>query len=131
MLDTILTANKRFKNYRGYIEKAIKKRYTIVPQIDWNNPSGVPLPAYILRGAWVVGCECLETVFYEPGEAFFCPNCLNATNGHQPRPVEMPSERAIIEGLLLKRPDPNTRNWLAGESTDDLLLENFTHLVGG
>ena len=128
MLDKILTAQDRYKNYRLYVAKHIKERYRITPAIEWDAPRGNPVSAYILRGSWVVGCECLETIYYQPGEAFFCPNCLNATNGHAPRPVLMPDNRQAIEAALLERPNPQNRNWLLGETLDLLQAQNIIHL---
>jgi len=131
MLTKILTAVDKFKNYEGYIAKHVKIRYGMVAPIAWANPGGIEAYAYILRGAWVVGCECGECVFYEPGKPFFCPNCLNAENGHRPRPVVMPVERSQIEVVLLQRPNPNNRNWLVGETVKQLNDENLIHLKKG
>ena len=38
--------------------------------------------------------------------------------------VLWPDARVEIEALLVKRDDPNTRNWLIGETVDDLAREN-------
>lgn len=128
MLKFILTANKKYRNYERYIEELVKTRYTIDSAIDWQSLAGEPLYAYILRGAWVVSCECGETLFYEPGKSFFCPTCLNAHIAHSARPVIMPENRKEIEELLLKRPNPQNRNWLVGESLENLIAENEVNL---
>lgn len=131
MLTKILTAVDHAKNYEAYIQKHVKIRYKVASPIDWNNPVGNPAHAYILRGSWVVGCECGECVYYEPPKAFFCPNCLNGENQHRPRPVIIPAERSQIEVLLLNRPNPNNRNWLVGETVEQLQAENSDHQQGG
>lgn len=95
--------------YRNWIASLVLHRWGAMP--DWNT-DGEARPAFILRGQWTVACDvCLEQVIYEPGEPFFCPSCCNARNGNHARPVAMPHNRAAIEALLVKRADPQTRNW--------------------
>lgn len=131
MIVKILTANDHIKNYEAYILKHVRLRWKQVSPIAWNNAGGNPAYAYILKGTWVVGCECGECIYYEPGRAFFCPNCLNGENQHRPRPVIMPEERNAIEVLLLQRPNPLNRNWLLGETIAQLREENAVHIHKG
>jgi hypothetical protein len=62
---------------------------------------------------------------------FFCTSCGNASIGGRWRPVAVPADRAEIERLLLARPDPATRSWRPGETTDQLAAENVMLLGGG
>jgi len=43
--------------------------------------------------------------------------------------VYFPKEWEEIEHVLMKRGDPQTRNWLVSETLDDLRLENKEHGV--
>lgn len=126
--------------YRPFVLRATRARWTTVRAIDWTvdavqglkgTSSQTPEPAvaaYVLRSNWVARCpDCPEVMVVEPGEPFFCPNCLNAANGGRARAVIFPAERAEIERLLLKRPAPENRNWLIGEPVEHLRAENAAH----
>jgi hypothetical protein len=41
--------------------------------------------------------------------------------------VTWPTDRAEIERILMDRPDPATRNWLPGETLQELVIENLAH----
>lgn len=41
--------------------------------------------------------------------------------------AQWPANRPDIEALTLGRPAPSTRNWLPGETLDELLAENMEH----
>ena len=96
---------------------------------DWR-VDGPAVAAYVIRGNWVADCPfCRETIVVEPGQPFTCPNCTMAENGGKARPLAMPEQRAEIEAALLQRPVPDNRNWLVGETVEDLVRENRAHGV--
>ena len=110
--------------YRRWVEKLVNDRWATA--VDWEM-AGAPLKAWINYSNWAVNCDCCrESVVAEPGEPFYCPNCENAANGYKARPVDWPDEndRAEIEHMLLLRPNPDTRMWMAGETIDDLKRQN-------
>lgn len=130
MIVKIMTANHHKKNYRGYIEAAIRARLgTLAPRIPWDKPDPAvpPVLAWVYEGYLVASCECGGNIFYEPGEVFFCPDCLNLGTGGQPRTVLMPEGFAEGEQLLVQRPNLANRNWLRGETLADLIAENIEH----
>lgn len=116
--------------YRRVIERETLARWGVAPK--WTTKSGTPsLPAWVCRSDWVVTCDvCREQVAIEPGELFFCPSCLNASHDGYARRVTFPKQKESIERILVLRPDPNTRNWLPGETLKDLEAENAAHGVG-
>ena len=79
------------------------------------------MKAYVNHGRWVADCPipfCGQAWLADriPVE---CENC-----GQPPGPIEWPTEQERIESLLAVRPVPQTRNWLPGETVDDLIAEN-------
>ena len=71
-------------------------------------PRGLPLPAVIWQGQWIVRTNCCNSAsFVDPDEPIFvCGTCANRANDNRPRPVTFPpeAERKEIERLLLERP---------------------------
>lgn len=113
--------------YRAWLTEMVLQRWDCV--INWDDVQGV-VAAEIVRSNWRVSCPfCRGAVVYEPGEPFICPDCVNQANEHHPMMVAMPPEsyRQQIETVLLKRPDPNTRNWLPHETVTMLKAENLEH----
>lgn len=73
-------------------------------------------------GRWIVDCPspfCTSALAAAPGtESFTCWDC--GAEGE----IEWPANWGDIERLLTMRPDPITRNWLPGETLEDLQTEN-------
>jgi len=79
--------------------------------------------AYVNHGRWVVDCPrefCPTAHQVDTPGLFACENC-GATGE-----VEFPSYRRDVERVLGMRPVPQTRNWVPGETVDELLVENVT-----
>lgn len=78
-------------------------------------------------GRWVADCSrpfCLNAHKVTPGAAgMICDECGHASE------IRWPADTAVIEQLLLARPEPHTRNWHPGETTVDLMFENLAHGV--
>ena len=84
--------------------------------------------AEINHGRWIARCLCGGAEDVAPAEpVFYCLSCGNADNDGRVMTIEFPADRAAIEEALLKRPEMETRNWLPGESVDDLITENRKH----
>jgi len=88
--------------------------------------SGAHVDAYVSGSCWVALCpDCggVEFVNFDD-RRFFCCACRNARTSNKPRVVDVPKNRSAIENVLLKRPDPRTRNWTPDQSIADLQAEN-------
>lgn len=121
-------------SYKKFIEKTIRARWNQTLFIDWANPAGEAVRAFINQSAWAVRCpDCGESIVTQAGEHLFCPNCLNVGNGYKPRSVVFPdgTERIRIEAALLKRLNPANRNWAYPETVADLVAENLGHGIEG
>jgi hypothetical protein len=82
-----------------------------------------PVPAFVNAGRWLVRCACGDAPMAHPDwPEVRCFNC-GAIGGH----VIWPAERADIERVLLARPRAVNRNWMPGESVEDLQRENRDH----
>lgn len=115
--------------YRAFVLRAARARWPRVQAVNWTAQGTVA--AFVLRSNWVVQCPtCPEALLAEPGEPFWCPNCLNVSNGGQALTALFPEDRTEIERLLLLRPAPENRNWLAGETVAQLAAENAAHGIG-
>jgi len=84
--------------------------------------------AFVNHGRWVANCPrwmdgCTEAHRVQPGDRFVCANCGAVGS------VEFPVDLDLVEKLLAARPVPETRNWLPGETLDELLVENLEHGV--
>lgn len=130
----IRTANDQFiviqmGGYREFVETVVKRNWAGAMAIDWDRLAGAVM-AEVVRSDWRVKCPfCAGAQVIEPGEPFFCVDCLMQANGFRPMRVTWPENRDDIERVLLHRPDPLTRNWLPGqgETVDLLRLENQQH----
>lgn len=91
--------------------------------------------AYVSLGTWVARCPrpwCVHADHYGPGPNTGRVGGLTKTHFHCLRcgltcDAEWPPNAADIEFLLAQRPMYETRNWLPGETVDDLLVENVVH----
>lgn len=95
-----------------------------------------PLPAQVNHGTWIAIDGCGERngvqgggVVWLSAPVVWCPLCCNRATGRKWRPVALPADRAAIEAALAVRPEEN-RNWVPGETVDDLLRENREHGIG-
>lgn len=128
----ILTANqqpivKMKGGYRPWINQMVAQRWAGF-KIVWEGRGQVA--AEIVRSSWRVSCPfCRGAVVIELDELFFCPDCLMQANAFHPMNIIIPRDFQEIERLLLKRPDPQRRNWLAYETVDDIRRENLAHGV--
>ena len=126
----IKTANdqtpvQRVGNYRHWVDGMVMARWKM--RVNWNTVGG-SIGAEIVRSSWRVSCPfCAGAIVINPNDLFFCPDCAMQANQFKPMVVVMPNYRAEIERLLLKRPDPTRRNWLIGETIEQLRMENIAH----
>ena len=101
----------------------------------------ITLPVVYNHGRWIVTCAwCtgaelagssgfgLRDLPSAPNDVFLCSNCKNNGTGN-PVPVAWPPNRQAIEVLLLKRPHTANRNWMPGETVQELARENSDHEV--
>lgn len=76
-------------------------------------------------GRWVVDCPrpyCRDALTMPPGTpGMICPSCGTRSD------VVWPADAALIQELLLARPDVATRSWEPGETATGLLAENLAH----
>jgi hypothetical protein len=77
-------------------------------------------------GRWIVDCTsrwCAGAMQVYPGQVLVtCGDC-----GTTAGPLIWPADPDGVETILLMRPDEKTRNWLPGETLQDLLVENACH----
>ena len=95
--------------------------------------------AYINEGRWIVECpsECGGAVIPSLKlRAFMCPNCANLENDGMWYRAIFPPDYRQIENALLRRPnrrgpmfphEARNRNWIPGETLEDLQRENQEH----
>jgi hypothetical protein len=91
--------------------------------------------AYVSMGVWVAGCPrpwCIHADHCGPGPQTGRVGGLTLDLWHCFRcglvcPADWPAAAADINALLAARPQPETRNWLPGETVEDLLAENAIH----
>jgi hypothetical protein len=84
------------------------------------------MTTYMNHGRWVTHCvdpDCSNAFLssHVPGK---CDRCGQV----QPSP-DYPIDKVEIERILGERPVPDTRNWLIGETVEDLIKENEGHGV--
>lgn len=79
-------------------------------------------------GRWVARCPapwCTNAMQVTPGQdAFVCAGLGGCGCGAD---VVWPTDPDAIELILTMRPVPATRNWLPGETLEQLVLENAAH----
>jgi len=97
-------------------------------------PNAKKAVAVVSGSCWIALCPSgdggAEFVNFEDPR-FFCCNCRNRQWGGKPLRMVLPDPavRLQVETVLLKRPDPATRNWEPGESVEDLKVENLSNGV--
>ena len=99
---------------------------------------------YVIRGRWVLVCCFCPGIqhlghpapsafdqYGRPVERWACELCSNSAAGQRIADVIWPEPRYArdIYQVLNARPDPETRNWVPGETIGDLLAENVTNGV--
>lgn len=128
----IATYHRNVAKAGGYRQWIDKLTWQLYPRhrINWT-AKGDPIPAIIARNNWAVVCPyCNDAFLYEPGFDFFCRTCLMQGNDGQAQPVAMPANRVALETTLELRPNPFTRNWIPGETVEDLRNENARRGIG-
>lgn len=90
--------------------------------------------ARIEGGRWIADCPfCPSAQVVSPTDPrFLCAGydgCSNIDIGGAYATIVFPADEVLarIEGLLVKRPKLTNRNWLSGETTHDLGVENVKH----
>ena len=79
---------------------------------------------YMNHGRWVVDCPDPVCAGAELArELFVCSNCKRTAK------VDWPDDKSLIDVATGARPVPETRNWVPGETLDDLYQENLMHGV--
>lgn len=79
-------------------------------------------------GAWIARCPrpyCTNAMGLDRGQRAFA--CLGPDSCGFEADVIWPADPQAIEAILEMRPVSRTRNWLPGESLEDLLQENAEH----
>lgn len=116
----------------GPLADLAARRGVRVPPLTTIAQDAPPAQAMINHGRWIALCpDCpgAELVWRDGPYLMLCASCWNWALGTRWRPVLMPPPGSVeqIEAILLRRPNPATRNW-DGESVDVLLAENVAHL---
>jgi hypothetical protein len=78
------------------------------------------------HGRWIVRCPWCASAELASDLYFCSQGCFNGKVGRKYVRVTWPKQREAIEAVLLKRPDPQTRNWTS-ETIDELARENKEH----
>lgn len=95
--------------------------------ITMHIPSDDPFRmAQVRQGNWIILCACHGAEYAWEEGLFVCLSCFNARHGHRILRSQFPPDRQRIEAILDLRPLPN-RNWLPGETVEDLERENIEH----
>lgn len=107
-----------------------------IPPLTHVVATATPLVARINHGVWIASCSCGAKGMPSPGCVVFldqlvgwCVRCGNQGWGGGWRPVVAPgpAERALIEAVLLCRPNVGDRNWESSETLADLIAQNREH----
>ena len=95
------------------------------------------VPVSVNHGRWMIDCPNVgcnnALIASRETPLFICTECGSPENDHSWYAVLYPANKVEIEEVLLRRralhPFKNAahRNWLAGETTDDLRRQNFEH----
>lgn len=118
---------------QGFIQASLMD--TLAVQLgDPDNPALLPvLRPYVNGSCWLVKCDdCGGVEFLDFDDPIFmCCTCWNEAKSHRWRRVVVPRPlvRAMIERILLKRPQERTRSWYPTESLRELAAENLKHEV--
>ena len=84
----------------------------------------------VSHGRWLIPCPwCFSaSMASRDDHRFFCVECRNRPVDGKWLAVKWPESRDEIEGLLVMRPNPKTRNWTT-ETVAELLAENASRGV--
>ena len=118
------------RNGRGSLASWYKVQAAAIGFAFSDKPIG-HVKAEVNHGHWIVRCPwCRGAEEAAPGEPiFYCMSCGNSGNGGNVAIVDFPTDRILIEKVLLGRVAIENRNWLPSETVVDLLQENITHEV--
>lgn len=75
--------------------------------------------------AWIARCprpHCTNAMTLDRGQVLFV--CAGDDSCGMTAPLIWPADPDVIEAILQMRPIARTRNWLPGETLEDLLAEN-------
>ena len=121
-------------DYRRRQRQHIAKGRALYPNLVWPAPwmsLAPPLAVIITQGQWKVMCRtlaCLDAHDH-PSLSRACRLAICLNCGAIYEDVQIPDEADEIERLLLLRSDIQTRNWVQGETVDDLRRENAEHEI--
>ena len=78
---------------------------------------------FVNHGRWIVNCSTkyCDGARLAVDAAKPCSNCGCVTA------ATFPADKQLIDAALARRIVPDTRNWLPGETVNDLVAENETH----
>ncbi len=133
--DKIITHEDIFRlPYGEFVRYSASRKSMQAPAQD--GVTDGEIVAYVNHGRWVAECpDCAGAqLVSELERRFWCLNCGNAAVNFAWRHVRMPQKRTAIEAELVIRPAARseraiTRNWLPGETVEDLQRENVEHGV--
>jgi hypothetical protein len=115
----------------GLLGNLANRAGVVVPALDAIAEGAPPLAARLYADQWIVTCDRCGSASYCWPDAplFLCAECFNGTDGGLWRRVTVPDRdtRQEIEAITGMRPLPAQRNWLPGETVDDLRRENGEH----
>lgn len=85
--------------------------------------------AYANHGRWVADCPrpyCTSAMaLLREQETFVCEGAVDSCGITSP--IQWPNDPAAVELILMQRPAFATRNWVLGETLEDLIRENAEH----
>lgn len=133
--DKIITHEDIFRlPYGEFVRYSASRKFMQAPAQD--GVTDGEIVAYVNHGRWIAECpDCAGAqLVSELERRFWCLNCGNAAVNFAWRHVRMPQKRTAIEAELVIRPAARseraiTRNWLPGETVEDLQRENVEHGV--
>ena len=124
----IVTANIHFQmDYPRYLKSMLiplMKRQGIIPR--GSNP-GMGLVAWVAQGQWSITCPCGGGEYVWEEGWVMCASCWNEWADHYYIRTAFPKHRREIESILLCRPHRSERNYLLGETVEELLAQNIEH----
>ncbi len=129
----IITANHWFKPF-GCTTLQIWVEKKILPHMDRHGiyPTGLDygttLASWVLRGAWTVTCPCGASEYTWNEGWVMCLSCMNGYSHHRFVRTMFPAKRQQVEDILEFRPLEN-RNWLIGETLEELIAQNIENGV--
>jgi len=110
----------------GPLSQIARRKNVQLPPLSERIAESEPLPAFLHTDRWLVACPDCRRDFqlvWTMTLLYMCATCWNADVGGRWRPVGLPPDRAAIEAAMSRRPRPQERNWLPGETGEHLLRE--------